>query len=262
VIPLQARHALITGASRGIGAAIARELHQAGARLSLVARSISRAAPGLSDIVAQGRCELVDADVSDAASIHRAVERAVATHGPIHILVNNAGQAESLAIEAMDDAHWERMMAVNLTGSYHCIRAAMASLHEAASAQYPARIVNVASTAGLQGYPRVSAYVAAKHGLIGLTRALALELARRHITVNAVCPGYTDTDLAARAVEGLVERAGKSADEARRMLAARNPQRRLIRPEEVASAVGWLCHPQSGAVNGQTIVIDGGEVAG
>lgn len=259
---LRNRHVLITGASRGIGAAIAQELGRGGAKLSLLARHLVAHPPAWLDTELRARCELLEADVTSPDSIHRALGQAIRQHGPVHILVNNAGQAESRAIDAVDMAHWNHMLAVNLTGSLHCIRAALPSLREAASAEYPARIINVASTAGLQGYPQVSAYVAAKHGLVGLTRALALELARQHITVNAVCPGYTDTALAAQAVENLVLRAGRSTAEAQAMLTARNPQRRLVRPEEVAAAVGWLCHPDSAAVNGQSIVIDGGEVVG
>ena len=136
------------------------------------------------------------------------------------------------------------------------------SLRSTATAQDPARIINIASTAGLQGYPHVSAYVAAKHGVVGLTRALALELARQHITVNAVCPGYTETDIVHQAVADLQQKTGKTEADVRAMLAARNPQKRMVQPDEVAQTVLWLCQRGSAAINGQAIAIDGGELAG
>jgi NAD(P)-dependent dehydrogenase (short-subunit alcohol dehydrogenase family) len=154
------------------------------------------------------------------------------------------------------------MIAVNLTGSFNAIQAALGSMRQAAAATQFARIINIASTAGLQGYPQVSAYSAAKHGVVGLTRSLALELAKQHITVNAVCPGYTETDIVTQAINTLQSKTGKTAEEARAMLAKRNPQQRLVQPQEVATAVLWLCNPASDSINGQTIVIDGGELAG
>ncbi|NBW01741.1 MAG: SDR family oxidoreductase, partial [Betaproteobacteria bacterium] len=146
--------------------------------------------------------------------------------------------------------------------SFNAIQAALGSMRQAAQATQYARIINIASTAGLQGYPHVSAYTAAKHGVIGLTRSLALELAKQHITVNAICPGYTETEIVGQAIASLQIKTGKTAEEARAMLAKRNPQQRLVQPQEVATAVLWLCDPASGSINGQTIVIDGGELAG
>ncbi len=148
------------------------------------------------------------------------------------------------------------MLRVNLTGTYHCTQAALPALLEAPCG----RVVNVASTAGLVGYPYVTAYCAAKHGVIGLTRALAQELAATRVTVNAVCPGYTDTDMVGDAVANITAKTGRSAEEARASLAARNPQRRLVTPEEVAAAVGWLCLPESAAITGQALSVSGGEV--
>ena len=151
---------------------------------------------------------------------------------------------------------WQQMLAVNLTGVFYCCQAAMPAMLEAGWG----RIVNVASTAGLKGYRYVSAYVAAKHGVIGLTRALALEVAPRGVTVNAVCPGYTETQMVAQAVQNIVRKTGRGEDAARAELAAANPQQRLVQPQEVADAVAWLCLPASSAMNGQSIAVAGGEV--
>ena len=183
-------------------------------------------------------------------------ERAQSTFGPVQILVNNAGVARSAPFHKTDSALWQAMLAVNLTGTYLCCRAALPGMLEAGFG----RIVNVASTAGLTGYAYVTAYCAAKHGVIGLTRALALETARSAVTVNAVCPGYTDTDMVHQAVANIVAKTGKSEEQARAALTERNPQQRLVRPEEVANAVLWLCLPGSEAVTGQSISVSGGEV--
>jgi NAD(P)-dependent dehydrogenase (short-subunit alcohol dehydrogenase family) len=192
------------------------------------------------------------ADVSDAASVEQAFVRA----GVVDILVNNAGQAASSPFMRTDAAMWQRMLDVNLSGAYRCIQAALPGMLDAGWG----RIVNVASTAGLTGYRYVAAYCAAKHGLVGLTRALALELAAKGITVNAVCPGYTETDIVQEAVANIARKTGRSEDQARAELAAGNPQGRLVRPEEVAHAVAMLCMPEAAALNGQSIAVAGGEV--
>jgi 3-hydroxybutyrate dehydrogenase len=171
-------------------------------------------------------------------------------------LVNNAGQAVSQRFDRTDAALWQSMLAVNLTGTFNCIQAALPAMLEAGWG----RIVNVASTAGLIGYAYVSAYCAAKHGVVGLTRALALETARKGVTVNAVCPGYTETDIVRDAVQNIVAKTGMSNGEARAKLAERNPQGRLVQPDEVAHAVLLLCMPAASAINGQAIAVDGGEV--
>ena len=261
-----ARHVLITGAARGIGAAIAHTLSRAGYDLTLLGRDAA-ALQALAQRLTPpskggGRTHIVCADVTDAQAMQDAVQHATSVLGPLHALVNNAGQAVSRSIDQTDPATWQHMLHVNLTGVYHTIHAAMASLRETASAADPSRIINIASTAGLQGYPHVSAYVAAKHGVIGLTRALALELARQHLTVNAVCPGYTETDIVVKAVDDLMQKTGKAEPEVRAMLAARNPQKRMIQPDEVAQTVWWLCQPGSASINGQAIALDGGELAG
>ena len=257
-----APHVLITGAARGIGAAIAHTLAQADMQVSLLGRDASVLQALAETLPGQGRKQVVRADVSDATAMQQAVQSAVQTFGPLHVLVNNAGQAVSASIDQTDPVIWQQMLAVNLSGVYHGIHAALPSLRSTATAQDPARIINIASTAGLQGYPHVSAYVAAKHGVVGLTRALALELARQHITVNAVCPGYTETDIVHQAVADLQQKTGKTDAEVRAMLSARNPQKRMVQPDEVAQTVLWLCQRGSAAINGQAIAIDGGELAG
>jgi NAD(P)-dependent dehydrogenase (short-subunit alcohol dehydrogenase family) len=261
---LQDRHALITGAGSGIGAAIALDLARCGARLSLAGRSIAHLqtqADRLRTAVPGVQLTLVLLDVTDASSVQRGVESAQSQWGAVHILVNNAGQAESQPFLRTDPALWQRTLDVNLTGAYHMTHAVLPAMLEAAAQGTPGRIIQVASTAGLMGYPYVTAYVAAKHGLVGLTRALALELARKNVTVNAVCPGYTETAIVAQAVENIVTKTGQTPEQARQALASRNPMQRLVQPAEVAHAVTWLCQPGSESINGQAIAIDGGEQA-
>jgi NAD(P)-dependent dehydrogenase (short-subunit alcohol dehydrogenase family) len=256
--PLVGRHAIVTGASRGIGAAIAMELARLGADLSVLARR----ATALGDIVPRlmaagaGRVADIAADVTDERAVGAAFDRAATTLGPPSILVNNAGGAESAPFGRTDPALWRRMIDLNLTSVYLCTRAVAPAMLAAGYG----RIVNVASTAGLKGYAYVSAYVAAKHGVVGITRALALEFAKSGVTVNAVCPGYTDTPMIADAVATIAAKTRRSAEEARASLAAANPMGRLVRPDEVAAVVGWLCLPEASAMTGQAIAIAGGEV--
>lgn len=265
---MQGRHALITGAGSGIGAAIAQALAQAGCRLTLCGRSQDRLqaqAEALRALVPDVAVLIASMDVADEHAVHAAVQHAQSRLGPVHILVNNAGQALSQPFAKTDANTWQQMLNVNLTGTYHCIRAVLPGMLEAASVPgngTPGRIINIASTAGLKGYAYVSAYVAAKHGVVGLTKAMALELARKGVTVNAICPGYTETDIVHEAVQNIVAKTGKSESEARQALAASNPQQRLVQPHEVAQSVLWLCGAGSDAVNGQALAIDGGELAG
>jgi NAD(P)-dependent dehydrogenase (short-subunit alcohol dehydrogenase family) len=248
------RHVLITGAGSGIGAAIARGFAAGGAKVSLAGRN----SEPLSALAASlALCQVVSGfDVTDSGAIEAGVMTARGTFGPIDILVNNAGAVQSGPFGKISLAAWNEALAVNLTGSFSVTQAVLADLQEADAG----RVINIASTAGLKAYPYVCAYVAAKHGLIGLTRSLALELARTAVTVNAVCPGYTDTPLLARAVATIAGQTGRSPDAARERLAAANPQNRLITPDEVADVVLWLARKEAGSITGQAIAVAGGEV--
>jgi len=252
---LSGQHALVTGASGGIGAVVAAALAAEGAHVSLLAREAQSLAR-LAGQLGNDRALPVAADVTDGASVRGAFAAARARFGPVHILINNAGQAASAKFTDTDEALWQRIMAVNLTGTYLCAHEAVTDMLEL---KY-GRIVNIASTAGLRGAAYISAYVASKHAVIGLTRALALEYATRNITVNAVCPGYVDTDIVRQAVATIRHKTGRSESEALAALVATNPQQRLITPEEVANAVLWLCRPGSQSITGQSLIISGGEV--
>jgi NAD(P)-dependent dehydrogenase (short-subunit alcohol dehydrogenase family) len=254
--PLAGRHALVTGASRGIGAAIAAALVADGVRVSLLGRdagNLQRVSEGLGG---GDRAFPIVADVTDPETVQSAFAAARARFGAVHLLVNNAGQAASAKFTDTDEALWNRLIGVNLTGTYLVTRQAVPDMLSAGFG----RIVNIASIAGLRGAAYISAYATSKHAVIGLTRSLALEYATRNITVNAVCPGFVDTDMVKNAIANIKRKTGRSESEAFAALIATNPQQRLIEPREVADTVMWLCRPGSESVTGQSIVLAGGEV--
>lgn len=250
---LKGRHALVTGGNRGIGAAIAGALAAAGATVSIVGRD----GASLKAQVDLGRARSWRvADVTDQGSISAAAQALAETSGPIDILVNNAGGAFSAPFAKTSADDFRRMMDLNFMGVVHGVQAVLPDM----VARGSGRIVNIASTAALKGYAYVSAYAAAKHAVLGLTRSLALETARSGVTVNCVCPGFTDTDLISDSVELIIQKTGRDAAEVRAELARANPQGRLIQPDEVAAAVAWLCGPGAGSVTGVALPVAGGEI--
>jgi len=246
--PLDGKRALVTGGSKGIGRAIALRLAEDGALVTVLGRDAAALAKTAREI----RGKSLIADVTDAPGLSAAITAA----GPLDILINNAGAALSKPFLDQQEAEWQEMLSVNLLSAVTGCRLVLPGMQ----ARGWGRIVNIASTAGLKGYAYTTAYCAAKHALIGLTRALALEIARSPVTINAVCPGFTDTDLVARAVEVIEAETGRSAEQARAALTRFNPQNRLVEPEEVAEAVAFLCRNEAAAMTGQSLIIAGGEV--
>jgi 3-hydroxybutyrate dehydrogenase len=244
------RVALVTGGGKGLGAAIAHRLAQDGFKVALLGRdrlALERVAKEIGAFSA-------DADLTDGTGIQRAVERVHEACGPVSVLVHNAGVATSASLAATSDEEWDETMAVNVTAAFKLTRALVPDM----TASKWGRVVNIASTAGLAGYPYTSAYCASKHALVGLTRALAVELARTGVTVNAVCPGFLDTEMTERTVATIIAKTGRTKEAARAALEAQSPQGRLFRVDEVAHVVSMLCAQDAGGINGQALAISGG----
>jgi len=246
------KHALVTGGGSGVGRAIALALAGAGINVTICGRrdaELAKMAKESSHIFG------IAADVTEEASMASLYSQAEAARGPFDIVVANAGMSGSAPAHKTALSDWQRTLDVNLTGAFVTVRPALAGM----AARKTGRIVFVASTAGLKGYPYVAAYVAAKHGVVGLMRALATETAKSGVTVNAVCPGFVETEMLEASVQRIVDKTGRSVEEARTSLASTNPQGRFIQPEEVAAAVLWLCGDAARSITGQTISISGGE---
>jgi NAD(P)-dependent dehydrogenase (short-subunit alcohol dehydrogenase family) len=250
---LAGRHAVVTGGGHGIGGAIAGALAGAGADVTIMGRAMDVLTAHAARLARDHgvRVSPLRVDVTDEAEVAAGFARARERLGDVAILVNNAGLAGGGAFTELRRADWDRVFAVNVTGALLCTQQVLPAMLSAGAG----RIVNIASTAGLRGVPRIAPYVASKHALVGLTRSLALEVAKRGVTVNVVCPGYTDTDMARQAVDAIVAGTGKPADEALGMITRVSPLNRLIRPEEVAATVLWLCSEDAAAITAQAIVI-------
>ncbi|MEP6920428.1 MAG: SDR family NAD(P)-dependent oxidoreductase [bacterium] len=251
------RLALITGGGRGIGRAIAHEFAREGAQLILAARTRDQIERVSAEIGGETKPLALVCDVSDLSSVERMFADTVAAfgHGP-DILVNNAGIAESAPLHKTDNELWNRILAVNLSGSFYCLRAALPAMLERGWG----RVINIASIAGKTGAPYIAAYAASKHGVLGLTRSAALEYAAKGITVNAICPGYVDTEMTSGAIENIAAKTGRPAEEALAAIKRMSPQNRLVTSEEVASLALLLASEEGRAINGQAINVDGGSV--
>ncbi|MEO0480267.1 MAG: SDR family NAD(P)-dependent oxidoreductase [Planctomycetota bacterium] len=255
---LEGRHALVTGGSRGIGAAVADRLGAMGATVSLVGRDAEALAARCAEVrEAHGvASDFAALDVSDRAALKAGIQKLVDAHGHMDVLVNNVGGSGSAPFLKTSDDDWDRAIALNLDSAFLTTQIALPGMLE----QKFGRVVMVASTAAQRGYGYVAPYVAAKHGVLGLVRALAVEFAKSGVTFNAVCPGFVDTDMTKESVHNIAEKTGRSEDEARKQLEKLNPQGRLVTPDEVASAVAFLCDPEQSSMNGNALSVSGGEV--
>ena len=256
---LQDRIALITGGGRGIGRAIALAFAHEGAGIVVAARTLAQVEGVAQEITEQSHSKAlaIACDVSNVKSVEAMFARTSEFFGRgVDILVNNAGIAESAPIGKTDDELWNRHLAINLSGSFYCTRAALPAMTERGWG----RIINMASIAGKTGAPYIAAYSASKHGLLGLTRSTALEVAAKGITANAICPGYVDTEMTTRGVENITRKTGRSAEEAMEAIRRMSPQNRLVTSEEVAALALLLASDEGGAINGQAINVDGGSV--
>ena len=250
---LAQRHVIVTGASRGIGLAIARALAERGARIALVSRSARDLESARATLANAAAHAALAADVTDAVAVAAMVAAAEQRLGPVFALVNNAGLGGAAAFLDADDAHWRRMIDVNLMSAVFCTRAVLPGMIQ----RREGRVVNIASTAALRGYRHVTAYSAAKHALLGLTRSLAREVERDGVIVRAVCPGYTETDMLSESIRSASRRTGKSEPEIRARFESSNRGGRLVQTAEIAHAVAWLCGGRSSTLGGIGLVFDG-----
>jgi NAD(P)-dependent dehydrogenase (short-subunit alcohol dehydrogenase family) len=256
--PLKGQHALITGGSRGIGAAISNALAALGADISLVARDLKTLEIQSNYLKSEFGVNVfsTSTDITNEKEIESSFKKSEKINGAVDILINNAGIGKSMPFHKMDLDFWKTTLDLNLTGTFLCTKQVYENMRERGYG----RIINISSTVGLRGYPYIAAYAASKHAVIGLTRTLALEAVKKGITVNAICPGYTETDLVSEAIDNIAKTSGRDKVTIKTEIENMSPMGRLVTPEEVAESAAWLCLPSSASVTGQAIVVAGGSV--